>query len=55
MPLPRSTAKRRQGRHGQTMTTGSPLAQELRDERFGMRRFRVANPNGLLMNISSFP
>ena len=46
MPLPRSTAKRRQGRHGQTMTTGSPLAQELRDARFGMSRFKGATPTG---------
>lgn len=34
---------------------GFPIAQELRDEDFGMRRFMVADPNGLLVNIFSFP
>ncbi|SPC06527.1 VOC family protein [Cupriavidus oxalaticus] len=34
---------------------GFPIAQELRDEDFGMRRFMVPDPNGLLVNIFSFP
>ncbi|MDQ0138725.1 VOC family protein [Cupriavidus necator] len=34
---------------------GFVMAQELRDEAFGMRRFMVADPNGLLVNIFSFP
>ena len=34
---------------------GFPIAQELRDESFGMRRFMVADPNGLLVNIFAFP
>lgn len=33
---------------------GFRIAQELRDESFGMRRFMVADPNGLLVNIFSF-
>ena len=34
---------------------GFDIALELRDESFGMRRFMVADPNGLLVNIFSFP
>ena len=34
---------------------GFHIAHELRDESFGMRRFMVADPNGLLVNIFSFP
>lgn len=34
---------------------GFPIAQELRDEAFGMRRFMAADPNGLLVNIFAFP
>jgi len=34
---------------------GFRVAQELRDESFGMRRFMVADPNGLLVNIFAFP
>lgn len=34
---------------------GFPIAQALRDEDFGMRRFMAADPNGLLVNIFSFP
>jgi hypothetical protein len=31
------------------------VAHELFDEELGMRRFMVAGPNGLLVNIFSFP
>ncbi|HSF66828.1 MAG TPA: VOC family protein [Nitrospiraceae bacterium] len=34
---------------------GFSVAHELRDESFGMRRFMVADPNGLLVNIFAFP
>ena len=34
---------------------GFRVAHDLRDENFGMRRFMVADPNGLLVNIFSFP
>jgi catechol 2,3-dioxygenase-like lactoylglutathione lyase family enzyme len=34
---------------------GFGIAHELRDESFGMRRFMVADPNGLLVNVFSFP
>ena len=34
---------------------GFDVAHELCDEDFGMRRFMVADPNGLLVNIFSFP
>lgn len=34
---------------------GFPIAKALIDEDFGMRRFMVADPNGLLVNIFSFP
>lgn len=34
---------------------GFSVAHDLRDESFGMRRFMVADPNGLLVNIFSFP
>jgi predicted enzyme related to lactoylglutathione lyase len=33
---------------------GFRIAQELCEESFGMRRFMVADPNGLLVNIFSF-
>jgi uncharacterized glyoxalase superfamily protein PhnB len=33
---------------------GFRIVQELRDESFGMRRFMVADPNGLLVNMFSF-
>jgi catechol 2,3-dioxygenase-like lactoylglutathione lyase family enzyme len=33
---------------------GFRIAHELRDEGFGMRRFMVADPNGLLVNLFSF-
>lgn len=34
---------------------GLRIAHELRDESFGMRRFMVVDPNGLLVNLFSFP
>jgi len=34
---------------------GFRIADELRDEAFGMRHFMVADPNGLLVNILAFP
>lgn len=34
---------------------GFGVAHELCDESFGMRRFMVADPNGLLVNLFSFP
>ena len=34
---------------------GFRVANELCDESFGMRRFMVADPNGLLVNIFAFP
>jgi uncharacterized glyoxalase superfamily protein PhnB len=34
---------------------GFRISQELRDESFGMRRFMVVDPNGLLVNLFSFP
>jgi uncharacterized glyoxalase superfamily protein PhnB len=33
---------------------GFRIAQELSEESFGMRRFMVADPNGLLVNMFSF-
>ena len=34
---------------------GFDITHELRDESFGMRRFMVADPNGLLVNMFCFP
>lgn len=34
---------------------GFSTAHELRDESFGMRRFMVADPNGLLVSVFAFP
>lgn len=34
---------------------GFRISYELCDESFGMRRFMVADPNGLLVNLFSFP
>ncbi len=31
------------------------VVQDICDEEFGMRRFMVADPNGLLVNVFSFP
>lgn len=41
--------------HAAALKRGFRVAHELRDESFGMRRFMVADPNGLLVNIFSFP
>jgi uncharacterized glyoxalase superfamily protein PhnB len=41
--------------HAAALTGGFRVAHELRDESFGMRRFMVADPNGLLVNVFSFP
>lgn len=38
-----------------TLKRGFNVAHDLRDESFGMRRFMVADPNELLVNIFSFP
>lgn len=38
-----------------TLRRGFSVAHDLGDESFGMRRFMVADPNGLLVNIFSFP
>lgn len=35
--------------------SGFELAHDICDEQFGMRRFMVADPNGLLVNMFSFP
>lgn len=37
-----------------TLKCGFRVAHDLCDESFGMRRFMVADPNGLLVNIFSF-
>lgn len=34
---------------------GLRIADELRDEAFGMRHFMVSDPNGLLVNVLAFP
>ncbi len=34
---------------------GVPISLTLRDEDFGMRRFMVADPNEVLVNLFSFP
>jgi uncharacterized glyoxalase superfamily protein PhnB len=41
--------------HAAALKGGFRVAHELRNESFGMRRFMVADPNGLLVNIFSFP
>jgi len=38
-----------------TLECGFRIAHQLRDEGFGMRRFMVADPNGLLVNLFAFP
>jgi len=38
-----------------TLARGFPIAHALQDEGFGMRRFMVADPNGLLVNLFAFP
>jgi catechol 2,3-dioxygenase-like lactoylglutathione lyase family enzyme len=41
--------------HAAAVKRGFRIVHELRDESFGMRRFMVADPNGLLVNVFSFP
>jgi catechol 2,3-dioxygenase-like lactoylglutathione lyase family enzyme len=41
--------------HAAALERGFAIAQALRDEGFGMRRFMVADPNGLLVNLFAFP
>jgi uncharacterized glyoxalase superfamily protein PhnB len=41
--------------YAMVLERGFRIAEELRDESFGMRRFMVADPNGLPVNIFSFP
>jgi catechol 2,3-dioxygenase-like lactoylglutathione lyase family enzyme len=40
--------------YARALERGFRIAHELRDESFGMRRFMVADPNGLLVNLFSF-
>lgn len=40
--------------YAQALERGFRVAHELRDESFGMRRFMVADPNGLLVNLFAF-
>ena len=41
--------------HAAVLKGGFRIVQALRDESFGMRRFMVADPNELLVNVFSFP
>jgi catechol 2,3-dioxygenase-like lactoylglutathione lyase family enzyme len=41
--------------HAAAQKAGFHVVHGLRDESFGMRRFMVADPNGLLVNVFSFP
>jgi ribosomal protein S18 acetylase RimI-like enzyme/catechol 2,3-dioxygenase-like lactoylglutathione lyase family enzyme len=41
--------------HTAATKRGFRVAHQLRNESFGMRRFMVADPNGLLVNIFAFP
>ena len=41
--------------HAAAQKRGFRVAHGLGDESYGMRRFMVADPNGLLVNIFSFP
>jgi len=41
--------------HASALKRGFCVAHALRDEDFGMRRFMVADPNGLLVNVFAFP
>jgi predicted enzyme related to lactoylglutathione lyase len=42
-------------KYAEVLKGGFRIAQELCDESYGMRRFMVEDPNGLLVNIFSFP
>jgi predicted enzyme related to lactoylglutathione lyase len=41
--------------HAAAQKSGFRVVHGLREESFGMRRFMVADPNGLLVNVFSFP
>lgn len=41
--------------YSEVLKRGTRIELELRDESFGMRRFMVADPNGVLVNVFSFP
>ncbi|EON91843.1 glyoxalase/bleomycin resistance protein/dioxygenase [Marinobacter lipolyticus SM19] len=41
--------------YAEVLERGFEIAHDLCDESFGMRRFMVADPNGLLVNMFSFP
>lgn len=41
--------------YAEVKARGFELAHDICDEEFGMRRFMVADPNGLLVNVFSFP
>lgn len=41
--------------YAEVLKRGFRIEHELCDEDFGMRRFMVADPNGLLVNVFSFP
>lgn len=41
--------------YSEVIKRGISIELELRDESFGMRRFMVADPNGVLVNVFSFP
>jgi catechol 2,3-dioxygenase-like lactoylglutathione lyase family enzyme len=41
--------------HASAVQRGLQIAQGLRTEEFGMRHFMVADPNGLLVNVLTFP
>lgn len=41
--------------YAEVLKRGIRIELELRDESFGMRRFMVADPNGVLINVFSFP
>jgi uncharacterized glyoxalase superfamily protein PhnB len=41
--------------HAAVVKRGLQIAQGLRDQDFGMRRFMVTDPNGLLVNVMAFP
>lgn len=40
--------------YSEVLKRGIRIELELRDESFGMRRFMVADPNGVLVNVFSF-
>ena len=41
--------------HAAAVKRGLQIAQGLRDQDFGMRHFMVVDPNGLLVNVLTFP